>query len=361
MSAVEPRSLLDDAGSADPPSTLPLPFEPAPAPEATPALEAARDADADPAAVMAGVRELVGDGRGALAPWPAFAERLLAIGRADPALARLAEGHLDALRILAELGERPAPAAMYGVWASKSGGSGWRAERADAAEPSAFRVTGLLRFASGAGMLDRALATVPGEGGEQLLDLDVANLDGDPAGWRTAAMRRTRSLDLELDGAVLPGRPIGAPGDYLGRWGFAPGGVGVAAAWAGGIALLADLLGEAPGEGEAGRMRLGRIRLEAGAATELVRAAARALDGPCAGRREAAAEVAARCRAAVAAAARRAIGEARLLAGPARLAFDGRLAAAVADLELYVAQHPDDRAHAALGAPDAAGDAEDAR
>jgi len=44
-------------------------------------------------------------------------------GGRDLSLARLAEGHVDALAILAEAGRAPVKQALYGVWASRSGGA----------------------------------------------------------------------------------------------------------------------------------------------------------------------------------------------------------------------------------------------
>lgn len=325
------------------------PFDAAPAAALDPdLLAAALGPTATPTAIGAATRALAFAEDVAAAPWPRFAERLLAIGRVDAVLARLVEGHLDAHRILHELGAEPVPGALYGVWASKSGGSGWSAQAADE-DATSFRIDGRLRFASGAGILDRALVTVPGGSAEQLLDLEVAGLDGDPGGWRTDAMRRSRSLDLHGEGRVLAGRRIGPEGAYLGRWGFLPGGVGVAAAWAGGAMHVLDLVGEQPPNDDAARIRLGRARTDALAAIELVRAAARGLEST-RDDREAAARIAALVRAAVVAGARRVIAEAKALSGPARLAFDGRLAEAVADLELYLAQHHDDRSYLAIGA-----------
>ena len=47
-------------------------------------------------------------------------------GRQDLPLARLAEGHVDAVAILRELGARPHSDARYGVWAARPGGVGAR-------------------------------------------------------------------------------------------------------------------------------------------------------------------------------------------------------------------------------------------
>ncbi|KIF71600.1 hypothetical protein HY68_28435, partial [Streptomyces sp. AcH 505] len=52
------------------------------------------------------------------------------LGRADLSLARLGEGHLDAVAILHELdGPRPGPGERWGVWAAQPPGPGLSAER----------------------------------------------------------------------------------------------------------------------------------------------------------------------------------------------------------------------------------------
>jgi len=70
---------------------------------------------------------------------------LLALGRTDIALARLSEGHVDALRILAQAAREPVRDVWYGVWASRSQQTGLRAESG----PDGLRIEGTLRFASG--------------------------------------------------------------------------------------------------------------------------------------------------------------------------------------------------------------------
>ena len=149
---------------------------------------------------------------------------LLALGRTDIPLARLAEGHVDALRILAQAERQPVADVWYGVWASRSQQTGLRAE----SEPEGLRVDGTLRFASGAGVLDRALIPVwlP-DGRHLLLDLDVSDLPVDPTVWRTGAMRASRTYELTVaDVRVGRDAVVGEPDFYLGRPGFFPGGFG---------------------------------------------------------------------------------------------------------------------------------------
>ena len=60
---------------------------------------------------------------------PGRHRRLMAVGRADLSLARLAEAHWDAVAILSEAGREPAPNIIYGVWASEKPGQSLSLER----------------------------------------------------------------------------------------------------------------------------------------------------------------------------------------------------------------------------------------
>ena len=85
------------------------------------------------------------------------------------------EGHADGLRILDQAGGSPA-AGVYGVWASRSAGTGLRAGRV----AGGWHLSGELRFASGIGLIDRAL--VPGwvdEDHPLLFDIDAGAATAD--------------------------------------------------------------------------------------------------------------------------------------------------------------------------------------
>jgi hypothetical protein len=281
------------------------------------------------------------------------------LGRTDIPLARLAEGHIDALRILRQAGTAPVPGSLYGVWASRSRGGGLTATT----EMDRFMLSGTVPFASGAGMLDRALVTAviqpptqeAGAPAQQvLIDVDVHDWIADPDSWQTSAMAASRSFTISIrDRAAPVYNQIGPAGYYLARRGFFPGGIGVAAVWVGGAARVSDLLTEflsgSPGDpDQLTRVRLGRIRLELSTAGALLaRAGQLLMDGVASDRsgwptdrlRELATEV----RAGIGAAVRRLLDNARDLAGPAGSAQHPGLADAIADLDLYVRQQHADR------------------
>jgi alkylation response protein AidB-like acyl-CoA dehydrogenase len=184
------------------------------------------------------LRDLVVDGHLDL-PFPgrgATPERLKALaclGSVDLSLARLAEGHTDAVAILAEAGRAARPAKVYAVWAATSPSA-----RATG-EPTAagWRLAGRKQFCSGAGTVDRALVTVDTEDGTRLLDVDCAQRAMRPVQgtWPAVGMADSCSLDVVFDSVeVDQAGVIGDPGFDTARPGFWHGSVGVAACWYGG-------------------------------------------------------------------------------------------------------------------------------
>ena len=283
--------------------------------------------------------------------WSELIEDLIGLGRTDIPLARLAEGHIDALRILDQAERRPQGDALYGVWASRSQQTGIRATpEAD----GLLRLEGVLRFASGAGLLDRALVPVwLSDGSHLLIDLAVADLPVDSSRWFTGAMTASRTHQVTIDSQVNVDERIGGADFYLQRPGFFPGGVGVAACWIGGAARVLDLvhvLHRQPSPAQ--QIRLGRMRgdLAVGAAT--IRATAALLDRAAAESAELDWQaVSTEARSGAAEAVRRLITDARLVTGPAGLAMHEGLAHAIPDLELYVMQQNSDGDASFLGDP----------
>jgi hypothetical protein len=303
--------------------------------------------------------------------WSELVEDLLVLGRTDIPLSRLAEGHIDALRILAQAGSGPVKDALYGVWASRSQQTGIRAQPETG---GGLRLDGTLRFASGAGLIDRALVPAWLDDGTHLLfDLPVDELPVDTSVWRTSAMAASRSHELLLNGVLVAAMAqVGGPDFYLSRPGFFPGGVGVAACWAGGGARLLDRLQRRiPEPSPTQQVRLGRIRTDLAAAVAVVRSAGLRLDwimsadtggfqerqrreplggsGGSSPHTDRGQSLATEVRAAVADAIRRMVAETRLAVGPAGMAMDEELSHAVLDLELYALQQNSDADALLLG------------
>jgi alkylation response protein AidB-like acyl-CoA dehydrogenase len=233
---------------------------------------------------------------------------------------------------------------VYGVWASRSAGTGLAAQ--ESAE--GWRLRGQLRFASGAGLIDRAL--VPGwtdPDRHRLFDISVGGLVFDESSWASPGMDASRSLTCDL--VDHPGgEPVGGVDFYLDRPGFVAGGLGPAAVWLGGADQVADLvvagLQEFPATAQQ-VWRLGRMQQAISMAEAEIVRAVRVLD---AGPSNLAAEVAS-ARTAAAQAADVVLVDAPVIVGPGGLSRSGRLARALADLAMYVRQHHLDKELEAAG------------
>ncbi|GAY08023.1 acyl-CoA dehydrogenase family protein [Pseudonocardia sp. N23] len=293
-----------------------------------------------------GTADLPAPGSGATpARWAALARW----GRTDLSLARLGEGHADAVAILAEAGREPVPGATYGVWAARSGGTG----AVLTGGPGSWRLQGRVRFCSGAHGLDRALVVALTADGARVADvaLDRAGVHRVPGTWETVGMARSDSVDVELDDVpVGDDALVGGPRWYTARPGFWHGGAGVAAVWLGGAAGVLDDLRTALLETDPDEHRLAlfaELHAHLAACDALLSATASEIDDtPAAPHRDAAWTV----RAAVELACRRVLDVAPRLAGVAALTRGGPLAGRLADLGVYVRQHHGERDLAALGA-----------
>ncbi|GEL23402.1 hypothetical protein PSU4_23560 [Pseudonocardia sulfidoxydans NBRC 16205] len=325
------RTRLLDAVPPDP-----LPFQPG----ATSAVAQLR------ALVAAGGADLPLPAGGATARrWAALARW----GRTDLSFARLAEGHADAVAILAEAGRAPEPSAGYGVWAARSSGTGAVLDGG----PGTWRLRGRVRFCSGAHDLDRALVVALTADGSRVAGVALRRRGVRPVEgtWETVGMARSDSADVEFDDVpVADDALLGGPGWYTARAGFWHGGAGVAAVWLGGAAgvvddLLAGLTGTEP---DPHRLALlGELHAGVAAAEALLFTTAAALDDDPADPHRDAVWTA---RAAVESVCRRVLDVAPRLAGVAALTRGGPLAGRLADLGVYVRQHHGERDLAALGA-----------
>ncbi|MBE1494620.1 alkylation response protein AidB-like acyl-CoA dehydrogenase [Amycolatopsis lexingtonensis] len=267
-------------------------------------------------------------GSGTAARWAALA----AFGRRDLALARLAEGHADAVAILAEAGRSPVPGALYGVWAAKSGGTGAALEDGV--------LTGTVRFCSGLSLLDRALVAA----GDRLVEADLADpgVRRHPDAWQAVGMDASDSGDVVFDGVRAD--LVGPPGWYVTRPGFALGGAGVAAVWLGGAAGVFDgVLAYLRDRGGADEHQLAHVGAIHTALTAADAVLSRAAGGPVD------ALLAGTCRAVTERTAVEVLERALKVTGPTPACRDRRFAQRVADLPVYVRQHHAERDLAALG------------
>jgi hypothetical protein len=265
--------------------------------------------------------------------------------------ARLAEAHLDAATITAELGGAGVgPGSLWGVWAAGSADTAVHA----AHDGEGWSLSGRRPWCSGSDRCTHALVTADAPDGGRLFAVDLssptARPDGDP--WLGVGMRDSGTATVRF--TATPARPVGGPGAYLERPGFWHGAVGVAAAWFGGAVGAAAPLRErlAAGRGdEHDAAHLGRVETALGSAGAVLRAAAAEIADPDAlvepiavARRRAL-----RARAAVEDAVETVLRSTGRATGPRPLAQDAHHARHVADLEVYVRQSHAERDLATLG------------
>jgi alkylation response protein AidB-like acyl-CoA dehydrogenase len=277
---------------------------------------------------------------------------LAAAGEHNLTVARVLEAHSDALAILAEAGE-PVPDGTWGVFAAEAAPHRLEAHDRD----GRVVLTGVKPWCSLADRLDAALVTAHVGDARQLfrVSLQQPSVTTEPAGtWVARGLRNVTSVAVRFDGT--PAYPVGDPGWYLARPGFAWGGMGVAACWHGGARGLQATLERQSAErtGDLALLHVGIVDAALHASESVLVQAAAAID---AGAAEGTAGdiLGLRVRAVVASAAERTIWQVGHALGPAPLAFDEDHARRVADLELYVRQHHAERDLARLGSAVLAG------
>jgi alkylation response protein AidB-like acyl-CoA dehydrogenase len=276
--------------------------------------------------------------------WAALAD----LAGEDLSLARLSEGHADALAILAELGAGvPRAGSRWGVWAAQPPGPGLTARRSG---PD-WRLDGVKRYCSGARSCTDALVTAAAPDGNRLFAVGTRDLSPVPGTWPATGMAGSDTLDVGF--TAVPAEPVGGPGGYTGRPGFAHGGVGVAACWYGGARGVGRTLLTAASEREIGPhalAHLGAVDIALDTARTALDVAAAGIDADPDDRGGDGARRALRVRAlveAVATEVMRRVGRA-LGAGP--LCHDEAHSRRVADLTVYLRQHHAERDLAELGA-----------
>lgn len=316
---------------------------------------AARSCQGDVAALLDLAREL-----GRTVPLPQRGktlerwQSLATLGAADLTAARIIEPHLDALAILADAGreELHTDGSTWGVYAAQGPGRQLLATPAG----GGWQLDGDKPWCSLADRLSDALIVAQTENGSQLFAIDLRNegvtVSGPP--WTALGLPQVPSRRLSLAG--VPAVPVGGPGWYVQRPGFAWGGAGVAAIWHGAATSLARRLLQhcrSRKPDQIALWHLGRADQALWAGRSVFQAAAAIADStgaPAAEGEGQAAIVAGRVRATAVCTVETVNSVAAHGMGPEPLAFEPEHAQRVADLELYLRQDHAERSVAAHGA-----------
>ena len=284
-------------------------------------------------------------------------QALAAVAAHDLSLAKLYEGHTDALAILGELGHTAlaVEGASWGVWAAEApqgrmrivGGSGGR-----------VTLSGDKCWCSGAASATHALLTAWHDADAALpqlvaVDLRQPGIRVSASAWHALGMAGSASLDVNF--SQVEGHCVGRAGDYLVRPGFWHGGAGIAACWYGGALALAGALRRQTQRDAAGathpsasfrQAALGRVDLAMTTTAALLRECADWID---ANPHADAALVAGRARLAAEAGAATVLDTVGRALGAAPFCRDAAFARAATDLPVFIRQSHAERDLAALG------------
>jgi alkylation response protein AidB-like acyl-CoA dehydrogenase len=265
----------------------------------------------------------------------------------DLSLARLGEGHADAVAILAELGgPRPAPGSRWGVWAANPPGPRLTAERRD----DGWLLRGTKQYCSGARVCTSALVTAAADDGMRLFAVAVDPLEPHPGSWPATGMAGSDTLDVGFPG--VPAEPVGPPDGYVNRPGFSHGGAGVAACWYGGARAVAQALLAVASKRDVGPhalAHLGAVDLGLHTVRAALAAAAAEIDADAGDRHGDGARRAARVRALTEAVASDVLTRTGRALGAGPLGHDEAHSRVVADLTVYLRQHHAEKDLAHLG------------
>jgi alkylation response protein AidB-like acyl-CoA dehydrogenase len=296
------------------------------------------------AAVDAGRLDLPLPGSGATRDrWSALAD----LAGEDLSLARLGEGHADAVAILAELGgPRPDPGSRWGVWAANPPGPNVTAARRD----GRWLLHGTKQYCSGARVCTHALVTAAADDGARLFAVPTNGLEPDTESWPATGMAGSDTLDVGFP--EVPAVPVGPPDGYVNRPGFSHGGVGVAACWYGGARAVARTLLGAAAKRDVGPhalAHLGSVDLGLRAAWSALGQAADEIDADPGDEGGGGPVRALRVRALTEAVAADVLSRTGRALGAGPLGHDQEHSRAVADLTVYLRQHHAERDLARLG------------
>lgn len=300
--------------------------------------------------VQSGFGELPLPGRGAtFERWRVLG----AVAEHDLSLAKLYEGHTDAVAVQMELepGFCPVGRMTLGMWASEAPGGRTRIHPLRGKE---VRLQGTKLWCSGAAHVSHGLLTAWSASGthSQLVrvDMNQPGIAVSDADWHAVGMAASSSAQVSFLDAT--GQLVGEEGAYLSRPGFWHGGAGVAACWHGGAVALANLLrrsldtASSNGRDVFRLIALARIDLALQASAALLREAAQWIDeNPS---RDAHA-VALRARLTAERCATLVLDEVGRAMGATPFCRDKKFARMAADLPVFVRQSHAERDLAALG------------
>lgn len=305
-----------------------------------------------------------------------------AVAAADGSVARILDGHLNAVERIALLAPEPLRSEhlravergelRLGVWgADPAPGEGEPAQL----DPGGATVSGIKVFCSGAGGLHGALVLVrgaePGPPSLAYVDLE-RGVEVDPGWYRAAGMRASESHRVSFDAAPVHA-VLGEPGALGAEPWFGRDALRTAACWAGLIDAVREEalagLREQPADDQLAALAAGRLTAIAGTVDAWLERAATHVEGDAGGWPEVAApgierpdrtpaeappaaptrDLSVALRAAVAEAGRATVAEALAALGSRPLAAGGRLDRARRDLEVFLNQHRLDPLLARLG------------
>jgi hypothetical protein len=273
---------------------------------------------------------------------------LAALSGQDLSLGRLAEGHTDALAIIAELGgAEPSADSVWGVWAAQPPGPRLTAQHCG----QRWRLDGVKQYCSGARVCTDALVTATAPDGPRLFAVSTAQLMPVEGTWPATGMAASDTLNIRFAG--VEGIPLGPPGAYTDRPGFAHGGAGVAACWFGGARAIGETLLATAGNRDVGphaQAHLGAVDVDLSTARAALRVAAAEIDADPSDLKQAARLRTLRLRALIEMLATDVIARVGRALGAGPLCHDESHGRRVADLVVYLRQHHAERNLAELGA-----------
>ncbi|MER0240122.1 acyl-CoA dehydrogenase family protein [Fulvimarina sp. MAC8] len=168
---------------------------------------------------------------------------LAAVGRGDLSVGRIYEGHVNALLLIKSFGTERQRALIGN---SANGGHWFGVWNTDAPDRPLREIDGALRgaknFASGVDGLNRAIVTVPSDGGRQMFLVPLTDLPVDRSWWDPMGMRGSGSHVVDFTGfEVTADHRLGRAGDYTREPWFSGGAIRFAAVQTGGLHAVFDI------------------------------------------------------------------------------------------------------------------------